>query len=275
MATETPTADYTALLETLQKIQKHDFTILKLRASVSPLAPFDTNDLTQSSDASGAWDSSTPAALQADLSHYKELFSKLRFSYLEQVTKEKFLRAITEDPPLIVEPAENDALEAQLVIEKAALKESKASVDAILVELEALSQRLTATYSQLSGWSTAAATLPGETLALEARIDELEKGRQMPLDETVALLGEREAELARLEKELDAVERELPKRKKVLAELEGEIEPLELDKEGLERFASEAVRMRDSARAEGKAERESMGRWYRSVVEGLEALVPR
>jgi hypothetical protein len=71
MATETPTADYTALLETLQKIQKHDFTILKLRASVSPLAPFDTNDLTQSSDASVAWDSSTPTALQADLSHYK------------------------------------------------------------------------------------------------------------------------------------------------------------------------------------------------------------
>lgn len=280
MAAETPTTttttDYAALLQTLQRIQGHDLTILKLRASVSPTAPPpDASDITQNSDASAAWDISTPSALQADLSHYKELFSKLRFSYLEQVTKEKFLRTITEDPPQIIEPSENDALEAHLASEKATLKASKASVDATLAELEALSQRLTATYSQLSVWSAAAAALPAETAALEARVEALEGARQMPLEEAVALLGEREAEAARLLGELEAVERELPRRRRVLVGLEGEIGPLEMDKEGLERFASEAVRMRDSARAEGRVERETMGRWYRSVVEGLEALVPK
>ena len=32
----------------------------------------------------------TPASLEADLTHYKDLFTKLRFSYVEQVTKRSF-----------------------------------------------------------------------------------------------------------------------------------------------------------------------------------------
>ena len=66
----------------------------------------------------------------------QELFSKLRFSYLEQVTKEKFLRSIIGDPPLIVEPAENTELEAQLADVKVVLKEQKAAVAKMVVELE-------------------------------------------------------------------------------------------------------------------------------------------
>ncbi len=46
----------------------------------------------------------------------QELFSKLRFSYLEQVTKEKFIRAIVGDPPLVVEHQENVELEASLLL---------------------------------------------------------------------------------------------------------------------------------------------------------------
>lgn len=66
----------------------------------------------------------------------QELFSKLRFSYLEQVTKEKFLRSIVGDPPLIVEPAENSELETQLADIKAVLKEQKSAVAKLVVELE-------------------------------------------------------------------------------------------------------------------------------------------
>ena len=67
----------------------------------------------------------------------QELFSKLRFSYLEQVTKEKFLRAIVGDPPLIVEHQENIELESQLLEVKAVLKAQKADVAALVEELEA------------------------------------------------------------------------------------------------------------------------------------------
>lgn len=67
----------------------------------------------------------------------QELFSKLRFSYLEQVTKEKFLRAIVGDPPLIVEQQENIELEAQLATAKAELKAQKEEVASMTAELEA------------------------------------------------------------------------------------------------------------------------------------------
>ena len=65
------------------------------------------------------------------------MFSKLRFSYIEQVTKEKFLRAITAETPLFVEPSDNAALEEQLATEKAALKAQKDEVARLTEELEA------------------------------------------------------------------------------------------------------------------------------------------
>jgi hypothetical protein len=67
----------------------------------------------------------------------QELFSKLRFSYLEQVTKEKFLRAIVGDPPQIVEHQDNVELEAKLVDVKAELKAQKTEVSGMVEELEA------------------------------------------------------------------------------------------------------------------------------------------
>lgn len=115
-------------LTTLQTLQSsHPLSILHL---ASPLIP----DPSPSASSSSL---PTPTALLADLTHYRDLFSKLRFSYLEQVTKEKFLRAIVGDPPLIVEAAENTALETDLSVVKAELKRQKQDVAALVTELEA------------------------------------------------------------------------------------------------------------------------------------------
>ena len=66
----------------------------------------------------------------------QELFSKLRFSYLEQVTKEKFLRAIVGEPPLIVDHQENIELETELAEVKAILKAQKEDVANMVKELD-------------------------------------------------------------------------------------------------------------------------------------------
>lgn len=66
----------------------------------------------------------------------QELFSKLRFSYLEQVTKEKFLRAIVGEPPLIVDHQENVDLEVQLAEVKSVLKAQKDDVANLVKDLE-------------------------------------------------------------------------------------------------------------------------------------------
>jgi hypothetical protein len=58
------------------------------------------------------------------------------------VTKEKFLRAITEDSPLLVEQEENDKLEQTLLEAKVELRQIKDDVEQLLVKLEALGKKL-------------------------------------------------------------------------------------------------------------------------------------
>lgn len=85
---------------------------------------------------------STPAVLAADLAHYRDLFSKLRFSYVEQVTKERFLRNLCAEQPEFVTAAENAELEKRLLTDKAALKEKKTEVADIIHALEEQGRQL-------------------------------------------------------------------------------------------------------------------------------------
>ena len=72
----------------------------------------------------------------------QELFSKLRFSYLEQVTKEKFLRGIVGDPPLVVGYNENVELEAALAEQKQQIQQRKEEVRVMLEEMEKTGREL-------------------------------------------------------------------------------------------------------------------------------------
>ena len=116
-------------LSSLQSLQSTPLTIIRLSEPLSSQTSTRTSDISVGENPS-------PASLAADLTHYRELFSKLRFSYLEQVTKEKFLRAIVGDPPLVVEHGENIELEAQLAEVKEVLKAQKEDVAKMVEELE-------------------------------------------------------------------------------------------------------------------------------------------
>lgn len=78
----------------------------------------------------------SPALLAADLAHYRDLFTKLRFSYVEQVTKERFLKAITSGPPEFVAASDNVTLEEKLREDKANLKARKEEARVLIGELE-------------------------------------------------------------------------------------------------------------------------------------------
>lgn len=150
--------NYDKMATSLAELQSQELSIIRLSEPIS--ASNAPHERTSDVSASDAFDNPSPASLAADLSHYKacvdnaalypplsdvlaqELFSKLRFSYLEQVTKEKFLRAITGDPPHVVEHQENIELEAQLVGVKAELKAQKLAVAAMVEELEARARQL-------------------------------------------------------------------------------------------------------------------------------------
>ena len=126
-------------LSSLQETPK-DLAILTLSSayltsnSASDQPP--PNRLSNVSSSSSGREGATPAILAADLIHYQELFSKLRFSYVEQVTKERFLRAITAEQPEFVDGSENAELEEKLREDKASLKERKGEVGELVRELE-------------------------------------------------------------------------------------------------------------------------------------------
>lgn len=166
-----PTKAY-AKLQQIQQGPNNDpnSELAILRISEPITSSLDVADFSQSlskrtSDATiNSSDNPTPASLEADLTHYKvgdsrihfvifrrliyfslvqkELFSKLRFSYLEQVTKEKFLRAIVGDPPLVVTHNENVELEAKLAEVKQELKNRKEEVRLMVEDMEKVGREL-------------------------------------------------------------------------------------------------------------------------------------
>ena len=234
--------------------------------------------LARTSDVSTATlDTPTPASLEADLAHYRELFAKLRFSYVEQVTKEKFIRAIVGDPPQIVSAQENAELEEANMKAKAELKGLKTEVAEMVAELEVRGRGLTKRYEAVQEELGVLRALPGEIDGLEERVRDLRAQHQllraagvgpemsMPLGKTRVLVEGRRGELRGLEREVEVAGGQvLPRKRKEVERLRGEVAALENRRANSLAAAREAKRRRENAQGGVEDELEARGRWYRA-----------
>lgn len=241
----------------------------------------------------------TKSSLDAELQHYKDLFSKLRFSYVEQVTKERFLKAIVADPPQLVDAAENAQLQDVLAQAKAALKAKKEETDTRLADLQRLGSRLaqctiplilststTPTNTivpahQLISLQTAQLdALPADIQNLDATIANLKAAQEpqssdpmlnLPLQPTTSLLSEKEAELALLDRRINELQSALPDKKRHLAALKADLEPIDARKRTAITEAKEAQKKRGQhALAQDLDER---AKWLKSVDTGLRLML--
>lgn len=213
----------------------------------------------------------------------QELFSKLRFSYLEQVTKEKFLRAIVGDPPLIVEHTENIELENQLAEIKTVLKSQKEHVGEMVKELDARGRDLSRRYETISLQTTLLSSLPPQIEDLNQTLARLRKRNQsadtnetnpalaLPLPATLELLDERQSGLDEANEQLKALQQALPRQTRMLENEERELQKLELERERAVGLAQEAVGRRQEGG--GADELERKGRWWRGVESGLRGML--
>ncbi|MCJ1359073.1 MAG: hypothetical protein MMC33_009073 [Icmadophila ericetorum] len=271
--------------ETLVELSKFDneqLSIIKLTEPfVAPTnAPGDqakrTSDV--SSDAS---ENPSPASMAADLEHFRGLFSKLRFSYLEQVTKEKFLRAIVGDRPQIVEHQENVQFEAQLIKVKADLKAQKDEVAALVAELDAKGQELSRRYTTIQTQLISLRALPAEITSLQTTISSLRTALSptnnptanpilsLSLSQTQPLLASKSSELSSLDARLDALEAQNARKRKELQRVEGELKPLEQQRAVVAGAAREARKRKEESEKGAGDEVEMRGRWFRGVEDGL------
>ncbi|PVH73355.1 hypothetical protein DL98DRAFT_659519 [Cadophora sp. DSE1049] len=269
------------ILETLLEVQNgHELSIIKLSEPVSGQLKQKAGERT-SDVSTDVFDNPTPASLEADLAHYKELFSKLRFSYLEQVTKEKFIRAIVGDPPLVVEHQENVELEASLAVSKAALKSQKSEVAELVAELEKRGRELCRKYENIQMQTSQLQELPQKIVGLEASIEELRAAQQpgsnprlnMPLEKTLAAVEERERERAELDRQLEQLQVMVPRKTKELERLNAELQPLEVKRLGSTASAREAKRRKEEALGGVGDDLEERGRWWRGVEGGLKGML--
>ncbi|KAG9233687.1 hypothetical protein BJ875DRAFT_463509 [Amylocarpus encephaloides] len=272
---------HTRILEELQGSQSsQELSIIKLSEPLT--APLNSRSGERTSDVStDLLDNPTPASLEADLAHYRELFSKLRFSYLEQVTKEKFIRAIVGDPPLVVEHQENVELEQSLALSKAALKARKAEVEELVEQLEVKGRQLCRKYENVQLQTAQLKELPQRIEELEASVEELKASQQpgsnptlnMPLDKTLSLISERRKEQAELDRQLEQLQTMVPRKTRELERLNAELQPLEVRRLGTTASAREAKRRREEALGGVGDDLEERGRWWRGVESGLKGML--
>ncbi|KAI9829427.1 MAG: hypothetical protein M1819_006364 [Sarea resinae] len=280
--------EYSEALSTLQSLQSaHPLSIIALSEPISlppKHAPNGEEGPKRSSDVSAdAFENPTPESLDADLTHYKELFSKLRFSYIEQVTKEKFLRAIVGDPPLIVEHQEIVDLEGQLVTAKAELQAQKKEVAQLVADLEQQGRELARRHEKITLETTQLSTLPASIASLQESISAL-RAVQTPttssnpslnlsLPATLSLLSTQEAELAAVNRQIQTLQAALPRKTKELERAEAELRPLEMQRAGSVAAAEEARRRKEAGERGVGDELEERGRWYRGVEAGLREML--
>ncbi|PTB68348.1 hypothetical protein BBK36DRAFT_1115485 [Trichoderma citrinoviride] len=265
--------DPAQVLETLRRLQSStELSIIKLSESISNSTP---NDAPQRiSDASNtSLDSPSPTSLDADLIHYKELFAKLRFSYVEQVTKEKFIRAIVGDPPLIVTLQENLDLERENAEAKAQLKNLKLEVADLVSDLEKRGRELSKRYENIQLETARLEELPAKIAELEKRIKELKSQQEtsasdpnlrLPLTKTLGLVAKRKAEQQELARELEALQAKVPRKRKEAERLQAELQPLEAKRQSSTTAAREARRRKEAALGGVADDLEQRARWWRA-----------
>lgn len=272
------------VLSELEDLQSnHEISIIKLSEPISSVLPHAGQDANsaRTSDVSSSSVDATPASLEADLAHYKELFAKLRFSYVEQVTKEKFIRAIVGEPPLIVTPQENVELEKQNAAAKAQLKALKMEVADTVEELESKGRELSKRYEAVQMETATLREMPDRIAGLEERIAELREQLQpgenpnlnLPLAKTLELVAEKKLQRHELERQLEQLRAQVPRKRKEMERLQTELQPLEVKRQNSLAAAKEARRRKEQALGGVEDDLEERGRWWRASEAALKQML--
>lgn len=281
MATRTPDQ---ILAELQALVANQEITILKLSEPISTeIAQLQEQPQRRSDVSNASLDATTPASLEADLTHYRELFAKLRFSYVEQVSKEKFIRAIVGDPPLIVSPQENVDLEKQNLEAKATLKALKTEVGDMVKELENKAKDLSKKYEKIKTETAKMEELPNKLAELEDAVARLRTSQasglspnpelNLPLAKTIELVEAKRHRRDELDRQLKQLQSQVPRKTKELERLHVELHPLETKRQNSATAAKEARRRKEAALGGVEDDLEERGRWYRAAEASLKQML--
>ncbi|KAK9370189.1 hypothetical protein V1509DRAFT_616991 [Lipomyces kononenkoae] len=240
-----------------------------------------------------------PAAIEVELKDFKELFSKLKVTYLEQETKETFLRVILdddeEDPK--GDPYErkdlkvwnigqtdlDEAAERNVGL-KQALVEKKRALQKVSDEIADLVGEVCDRYEILKKDVTEAEDMLRDMESMQVELQELERSEKdenqnvhqtLPLKETLDLYENLKAQEMGLDNDIrELAEVIIPEKKSELEKLATELVNLSEMKKRIDEVAKLAIEERQIEIKHGKiVAKENIGRWYSNVLYILSRLL--
>ncbi|KAJ3025322.1 UNVERIFIED_CONTAM: hypothetical protein HDU68_007257 [Siphonaria sp. JEL0065] len=189
--------------------------------------------------------------MEAELTFHKELFSKLKFNFLEQTTKEQFLTRALAQPPQWCCPQEIAETERTIKDLKTHLKAYKKETEGARENLSALVDQVSNEHQQLLGGRDQANNLLQRIEPLNNEIAEILRSfdpEQKTLSELIAMNQELLEPVQSLQSRLEALESELTASQAAKLAAETELAHLLTAAQGFQVKVSEAksaVHLRD------------------------------
>ncbi|EEB08188.2 Bfr1 binding protein [Schizosaccharomyces japonicus yFS275] len=206
---------------------------------------------------------------EPELRYYKELFSKLKVSYIEQETKERYLRCLLDNPPILVEPDENAQLDRLNAQQKSKLKEKKRAVEQLIDHIETGCTNLSNEYLTLTDSCNSTNKLLTEIAELEKSLHELQQDEQAKrpvLSDLELKIEQASTELKELEKRCNSTSSQKTTEENRLKLLEKEFSVLQTTNENLEEKAS-SIRSELASETTKNSARKDVEQWYKSVIQ--------
>ncbi|KAK9467422.1 hypothetical protein V1512DRAFT_261161 [Lipomyces arxii] len=275
--------------------QKGDFKQLSSRSSLAL-----GNAMVHSpTGTTQTFDRSNPAAIEFELRDFKELLSKLKVTYLEQETKETFLRVILdEDDDEAVEHgqgnlelklwkiAEKDIEEAGVRNQKLkdVLVGKKKALESASNEIRSLVDDACAKFEKLKTETDETERLLDEMEQMRTELAELEQAEQdandseinkLSYEETQEFYNSLKIEEAQLDRDIYRLQVEvIPVKKQELGKLKSDLLTLTQLRTKLEEVAATSVQARQAGLKDGKiAAQENVGRWYSNILQVLKSVL--
>lgn len=296
-ATLQPTNQFTKEAETLAELKNFYLHILGAPDDYGRRVYRDPNATTSSTGGLGGEEADTdvrvnprPQLIDKDIEFQRENFYNLKLAYLEQETKEKFVRAVVSDPPLVIEASDIGRIESENNAKKAGLKKQKQECKDMQQQLEEMSRYVCGEYEEMVGQKREAALKMMEEMEeMRKEIGELEaKHEQLRIpddDEGVGANGVRDPELmlplesikeligaynGRIEDvktiSLGPLASDLEQKTEELVASERAIQDLSDAHKRIQKSAQETVKIREQGLKRGLEEKEATAKWYRNML---------
>ncbi|KAJ3188257.1 hypothetical protein HDU85_005407 [Gaertneriomyces sp. JEL0708] len=215
---------------------------------------------------------SQPKNVLPELRYHEELFKKFRFTYVEQMAKEGFLKRILSIPPRFPTDEETKNMEARAAQGKEALAAKKKEVKELKEGLEDLLEKVFAEHESLTLQSKTAAEFLDQYQAIREELREVRSTsnpRSSYLEEKRRELSEQANILRELEDQRNQWTSALEVRQARLKAVEQEIEEVLIPKR-LEAEANANEAQRISRSKDPKLE--ELGKWYQEQIKTYKEL---